>query len=363
MKVVFLAPSVSVHTHKWYAALTREGVDLSVITSHPAGDGSMKEITIGNSDLRAAAYFATAGKVRRAILACKPDIVHAHYATSYGWWGARSRFHPYVLSVWGSDITVTPKRSALARWVSRYNLRAADIVCATSEYLARKASDLCHEVSSRITVVPFGIDTERFKPRRVQGTAESTIVIGTARTLHTIYGLDVLLRSFRKALDKLPNLRLSIAGEGHELRKLQHLAKFLNLGESVCFLGQIPHSDMPAFLNTLDLFVIPSREEAFGVAALEAMSCGVPVIASNVGGLPEILDGGKCGTLVPPDDPSALAHAMIQMLTDSNLRAGLAASGRRRVVEHFAEDRCVRLQMEVYERAMAAKRVLTSAGN
>ncbi|MCK4656800.1 MAG: glycosyltransferase, partial [candidate division Zixibacteria bacterium] len=163
MKIALIASAASVHTQKWYEQLTGAGIEVVLITANPSNLGNIEQIVIGDSLASKLTFFRNAGKVRRLIRKIGPDIVHACYASGYGWYGARSRFHPLVVSVWGSDITATPHESWLAGRIIRYNLSKADLICATSRYLAEETVKLSPNVADKIKIVPFGVDTARFR--------------------------------------------------------------------------------------------------------------------------------------------------------------------------------------------------------
>lgn len=344
-----LAPAVSIHTQRWYRQLTDSGIDVNLITASPAEGTDIPQVTIAGNHTGAWRYLLTVGHVMRVVEDINPDIVHCHYATSYGLWGANIRFHPLIISAWGSDITVTPKNSITARLITRRNLKAADRICATSEYLSSKIVDLVPAVAGNIDIVPFGIDTDIFVPSVDRGFDPDHITVGTARALETTYGLDILIKAFASIRLRYGNAKLKIVGDGPELQSLESLVSDLELGESVEFRGRLKSSEMPEFIGSLDIFAMPSREESFGVAALEAMSCGVPVVASNVGGLPEILDNGNCGRLVEPNNPDAFSDAILSLLGDRNTMKKLSEAGRTRVLENFSASICTDKQISVYK--------------
>ena len=353
MRLVLLAATASSHTQKWYKQLKDAGIEVILITAAPLGDGSIEEIVIGDSRSNRLAYPLNSGKVKRIIAEIKPDIVHAYYASGYGWWGARSRFHPLVISVWGSDITVTPRESWLAAKMIRYNLSHADIVCATSRYLADATIKFYPEIAGKMSVVPFGIDISKFKASTERSFDNMDVAIGSARSLERIYGLDVLLKAFKIVLEEIPGAKLRLAGDGPKYRNLSELARRLGIAKNVEFLGHIAQDDMPPFLRSIDMFIIPSREEAFGVAALEAMACGIPVIGSAVGGIIEVLRGGQCGVLVKPDNPDELSAAIIKLACDPEKRKLLSETGRKLVVDNYEVGRCVKMQLAVYNQLLS----------
>ena len=129
---------------------------------------------------------------------------------------------------------------------------------------------------------------------------------------------------------------------------LRDQAERLGIADRVQFLGRRPHDSLPTLFSTLDIFAMPSRWEEFGVSAVEASACGVPVVASRVGGVPEVVLDGVTGVLVPPEDPGALGAALLELADDVDRRRRLGTAGRRYVVERFEWGRCVEAMERVY---------------
>lgn len=174
------------------------------------------------------------------------------------------------------------------------------------------------------------------------GTAPRSIGAGQEKRIlctayyHSYKGLDVLIRSFSFLLGSDPALRLLLAGDGPERARLEDLAKSLGVHGQIDFLGWQGREQIKNLLHSCDIFVLPSRCECFSISILEALACGRPVVATRVGGTPEIIEHGKTGLLVEPDDPSALAEGLKLLLTDAALRATLAANGHDTVTRSFS---------------------------
>jgi glycosyltransferase involved in cell wall biosynthesis len=195
----------------------------------------------------------------------------------------------------------------------------------------------------KLVPIPHGVDLEQFRPdvsrrnaaRAAWGIPDGAFVFGSVRRFVRDKGLDVLIEAFAQlASDSADDLRLVLVGEGPEREALSSLAERLGVAKSVVFAGfdPSPWTLYPA----LDVFVIPSRIEALGVVVIEAMACQCLLIASRVGGIPEMVPDPSLGTLVPPDDAGALAAAMRQALAmDAATRSATLARARAHVAEHF----------------------------
>jgi glycosyltransferase involved in cell wall biosynthesis len=299
-------------------------------------------------------YFANAPAFRRLVTAVRPDLVNAHYASGYGTTAALARFRPTLLSVWGSDVYDFPFASPAAGRLLRWNLRRADHLASTSHAMAAQVRRLVGP-EAPVAVTPFGVDTQRFRP--IAGLRDvGTITIGTIRTLAPTYGIDVLVRAFARlhADDATresgvaSRLRLAIAGEGPDRETLELLVDQLAIREVTRFTGRMPHDEVPAFLNGLDVFVAASRQESFGVAVVEASGCGLPVVVSDAGGLPEVVVDGETGLVVSRDNVDALTAALRRLVLDPALRARLGAAGRSFVEHEYEWGACVDRMIDLY---------------
>lgn len=280
-----------------------------------------------------AGYLLGVPAVRRLVRALRPDVLHAHYLTSYGLLGALSGFHPFVASAWGSDVTAGAERAPLLRAAVRLTLARADAICATSQALAALTRPYAPR-GAPIHVTPFGVDCRRFRPPAERPTGPPCI--GSVRALERIYGLDVLLRAVALLRERIPALRVRLVGAGAERGRLARLTDELGLAGAVDWRGRVPLDALPGELAMMHVFAAPSRvPEAFGVALLEAQACGVPVVASAVGGLPEVVAHGQTGYVVPPEDPAALATALGDVLEDEDRRQRMGDAARRFVLAHY----------------------------
>lgn len=357
-RIALLAPANNVHTHKWLDFYDRRGIDVCAISLEPHRDREghrwprVRTRYLPMAFGHKAAYLLTVRRLRALLDAADADLVHAHYVSSYGLLGALADRHPYVISVWGSDIYDFPRAGPLQRHMVQFALRRADAVCSTSEVMRAETG---RYTDKPVAVTPFGVDTVRFVP--APRPADDRVVFGIVKTMDDKYGIDVLLHAFRRYLDAASwelaaRSELVVVGGGPKLDAYRALADSLGLSQSVRFTGRIPHAAVPATLAALDVFVVPSvlDSESFGVAAVEAQACGLPVLVSDCGGLPEVIRDGETGFVVPRRDPEALATRMLLLAGDPDLRARLGAAGREHAVAAYTWDRNAGLMLDVYER-------------
>lgn len=351
-RVVLLAPASSVHTHRWATALQARGWQITVLTQHPPEQEAYPpEIAVELLPYRGyRGYLMNASAVRKALRRLKPDLLHAHYASGYGLLGALTGYHPYLLSVWGSDVFEFPYQSCIKSWLLRRNLLAADGLASTSRVMAKQVMRLVPSLRVRIWITPFGVDVQRFT--RMPDIAARPITIGTVKSLAPAYGVDTLIRSFAllrgdpevESID----LRLLIVGDGPDLNELRMLAKDLGIEALTNFAGRVAHHEVPDWLARLDVYVALSRFESFGVAVAEASACQLPVVVSDAGGLGEVVEDGVTGFIVPRDDPASAAARLKRLAMDGSLREQLGHAGRARMLKEFAWDHCVGLMCDCY---------------
>lgn len=219
---------------------------------------------------------------------------------------------PVVVGCLGNDIN-QKARSGLQRRVIARSLQASDLVLTVCEDLKRTVEQLGVS-SGKISVVPNGVARDRFgvvtatdARRKLALPGDKRIVMCVSR-LSDEKGIDVLLRAFEKTATQ--DTALFVAGDGAHRSVLERIIERSSRGQDIHLLGAVGHADIPTWLAAADLFVLPSRREGHPNALLEAFACGLPAIATRVGGVPEIVTSDEIGTLVPPDDVDAMAKAI-----------------------------------------------------
>jgi len=230
-------------------------------------------------------------------------------------------------------------------------LKRCDAVLCNSGYTRDRLQGLGID-AARLGLLVGGVDADRFRPDPAHPLRPDGPVLGTAGRLKPIKGFDVALEAAARlrALGLRP--RLVVAGSGPEEQRLRERGAELGLGEALEFLGDQPAEAMPAFYRRLDFYLQPSvavrheatglaQEESMGRAILEAQASGVPVVASRTGGIPDVVEDGGTGVLVPPGDAGRLAEAIAELAADTERRWRLAATARRSVEERFSWDAVV----------------------
>ena len=281
----------------------------------------------------------------------KLDLWHVHYALPHATsaylarqiLGARSP--RVVTTLHGTDITLVGNDPSYLP-ITRLSIEQSDGVTAPSQYLARATVEN-FGITRPIEVIPNFIDTELFAPApHREGT---TPLIVHSSNFRPLKRLDDVIEIFARVRAKGP-ARLALIGDGPERPRIEAEVRARGLHADVRFLGE--QLDFVATLQAADVFLLPSETESFGLAALEALSCGVPVVASRVGGVPEVVREGEDGFLLPVGDVVAMAAAVRRILDDGALHRRLATTARAGAVERFSRAPMVTRYEKFYERVL-----------
>lgn len=339
MKICYLSDASSAHTKKWCSFFKEKGYEIHVISLNEGEIPGVKVHSLGvkvenrgDKVFGKLNYFLYGNKVKKLVQEIKPDILHAHYATSYGFLGSCCNIHPYIISVWGSDVYEFPRKNNICKKFVERNLSKADLVLSTSKVMAeetRKYTD------KPMDITPFGVNTDIFKPFEDKYIPKKNIVIGTVKTLEANYGIELLVRAFSIVSKKFDNITLEIAGNGSQRKSLEELCDELGITPKVKFLGFINQNQVVEAFNRFDIAVFPSLNESFGVAAVEAQACGTATIVSDVGGLPEATSPNKSSLVVSSMNIEELASALEKLIVDEDLRISMGKFGRKFVVDNY----------------------------
>ena len=344
MRLCFLADARSIHTRKWVGYFAEEHeVDL-ITLAYAAEEGVIPEevykkmgVRVHKVSKKMPFLLLAPFRIRSLIKKIKPDVVHAHYVTQYGFCGAFSGFHPLIISPWGSDIAVDPEKSIVKRWLVKYALKKTDVVSAVDGPIKRKLVELHCPEGKMAPLRIASVDTNEFHPskrsesiRKAMGVENDLLVIDT-RQLIPLYHVDVFIRAIPFVVEEIPNTKfiiISRTGEEPMKHQIEELERKLTIEDKVICIEAVPHSKMPEYLASADLYVDTlvsagamdaessiSETSGIGTTTLEAMSCGVPSLLSNKNKLEKYPY-----VTYYPLDPRDLADKIIRLLRNENLR-------------------------------------------
>lgn len=345
-RILFFGDASSVHLQRWVAAMAARGFECLVATRSP---GAVLQAVPGARELHllqpgsdAAGWFAALPAVRRLAARLQPRWLHGHYVTSYGLWAAACRgvvSAPLVLTAWGSDILVTPRARSLQGRLMRalvgWSLRRAALITADSQDMLAEIRRYLPPASAvPVEEVLWGADTTRFRP----GAAAPGFEIASPRNWEPNYRIDAVLAGFAAFAARCPQAGavLHLLGGGPQADALRAQALALGVGAHVRFTGRVDAATLAATLQRCRVAVSVPVSDATSVSVLEAMACGLPVLASDLPANRQWLD--PAALLPATDDAQALAAALataLQRLYDSPSEA--AAQGRRNAVRVQAE--------------------------
>lgn len=291
-------------------------------------------------------YFLNIFELNRVLSKIKPDIFHVHYATGMGTLGRLSNYNGIkILSVLGSDTLLISSRNKLLKYLVRKNLENYDHLFYTSKFMIPSILKLYQESIHKMTKLPYGIPSEFYNKSESQVNNEK-FVISIVKRVDPIYGIDIAIKVialFKKWFDKnklnkknyFKSFELNIYGNGDYLEEYKKLVKKLNLSNEVNFKGFVDNSTVPQILSNSNLSLNLSRSESFGVFVLESQSCGVPVIASNIGGIPETMVDNKTGYLVDPNNLEEILNKLKMLFNNRNLIRQFSKNGKKFVKENY----------------------------
>jgi glycosyltransferase involved in cell wall biosynthesis len=362
LRICYLANGQSVHAQKWVRFFAERGYDVYLATfSEPSQIEGVK--------VRKLRYFSKVAyplrifAVKKAVKEIDPDILHAHYVSHYGVYGALSGFKPFVVTVWGSDVFIDPKKSMAKKYFVKYALKKADLITTDS-------------VSSMKTIVDFGVDEEKVKLivhgvdlklfHPVENSEEFKkelcipqnyeVVIST-RSLEPVYDVGTIVKATPHVIDECPNTFFLIVGEGTLRHHLEELACKLGVAENVRFVGSVSNMEIPKFLGVSDIYVSASLSDARSVSLLEAMAYGLPVVVTDLEGNRECVKEGVNGFLFPKGDFKALAEKIIYLLRDEDTRRRFGVISRKYVEKEGSYEKEMRKMEKLYKELVEAYRI------
>lgn len=289
----------------------------------------------------------------------KLDLLHVHYAIPHATSAILARqiladhgIHvPVVTTLHGTDITLVGQDASYLPVVT-YSINQSDGVTAVSDYLRRVTHEF-FEIDDKIEVIPNFIDSAHFRRQNKKHFRQALCpndekVIAHVSNFRPVKRVQDVVQVFARLQELGVPCKLLLVGDGPERAPAEHLAREMGVHADVRFLGK--QEPIEEILSIADLLLLPSGSETFGLAALEAMACEVPVVSSDIGGLPEVNVDGETGFLCPLGDIEALTEASRKILTDAELHGRMARAARERAVSEFDVERIIPQYEALYQR-------------
>jgi len=361
MKICYVADGASIHTQRWVNYFAGKGHETHLIcwkvmpgyednvNIHLLTRLAPKIWTISQY----LSFLFWIVQIRRLINRIKPDIVDGHFITVYGFLAACSGFHPLVVSAWGSDMLVQPKRNPLLKFIARYSLNKADIIiCLFPIDVAKEQVAELGIDSNKIRTLLLGVDTVEFNPshrdekiRRSLDMENSHPIVISTRTLAPIYDVETLVKAIPLVLSEMPQAKFVIAGTGKQQDYLTELAHTLGVSNNTKFIGWIPRSELPRYLSSADVYVSSSLSDGTSNSLLEAMACGLAPIVTDIPANQAWINDGENGFLFPTRDYKTLASKIIYLLNNEEVRENFSRRSQE-IVQKKAEQQTEMKKLE-----------------
>ncbi|MBI1389451.1 MAG: glycosyltransferase [bacterium] len=344
MRICYIGDGGSVHNQfmiEWFAARGHDILFLTdVLPPHPWPCETVQVASRESGGFwrhRKATH-----RVKKEIRRWKPDVVHAHNVTGYGYWGAGCGFHPFVLTAWGSDLLIVSHRNALVRMWVRSTLRKADLITADAVSLCETAQEEAkRKIDARL--LQWGIDFSEFEnppggALRDRVRAGADYVFVSNRRLRPIYNIDIIIRAFARALPRVRGSRLVVIGDDEMREQLERLVEMLGLHEHVEFTGWLKRKDMIGVLQSADCYISVPSSDSTPLSLLEAFSARLPVIVSDLPAMHEWVTQGESGMIVRSNHEALLTQAMIHLAQNPDQGKTWGEKNRRLAEERANRD-------------------------
>ncbi len=287
------------------------------------------------------------------------DIIHTHATLPDGQFALslRKKYHvPVVVSIHGQTIATIVHRNALAQKLVKSVFNQTDALIANSRRTAVKTKNYVKD-TSKLYVINNGIDLGQIQvtqPLSLSYLADRKVLVSVSNLLE-LKGIEFTLRALVEVIQQHPRLFYLIIGDGPDKNRLQQIVQSLNLTNHVKFLGLQPHAEALRYVAAADMFVLPSWNEAFGIAYLEAMAFGKPVVACQKQGIADVITNGQTGLLVRPKDVSTLKKAILKLVADERYGKMLSHNARQLVTETYTWENNALKLITLYQKLVAGK--------
>lgn len=355
MTIMLMGDAGSVHIHRQVAGLQNSGHIVHVLSFRNGAGGDVKVNVLPTYGLWKLGYFLNIARIRRMIEVIRPDIIHSHHITSYGAIGALARARPLVISAWGTDLLINPKRSLLKRITTVMALKRADIIIAEAEHVRVRAIELGAD-PRKCRVLSLGSRLSIFKyiPDR-KGEARPYHLVST-RNLSAVYDVGTFVKALAILNRRFTGFSVTIAGDGPLRAELEGLCDAMFLRGKVTFIGRVSEQAIANLLASADIFVTTSLSDGENISLNEAMACGCFPVASDIPAN-AVIEDGRNGILFAPGDPRSLAEALKRAIDIKAAWPEIIARNRDWVERNCDITICQKKLEGIYMEAIASRHV------
>jgi len=328
MRICFLSNARSTHTYRWIQYFADKGHEIHLLSYEEFPFKPVENLTMHRMNsvipknlswFTFLTMFINSFNVKKLIRSINPDIVHAHYMTDYGLLGYFVNFHPWVITLWGSDILVAPKK-IFNKIMAKFILHSSDLVTCDSNDVKNACLKYIKQ-PGKVAVIQWGVDVSMFREKRNDRKKPGNITLLSNREFEPNYNIDSIIQTIPSIVEKYPDVKVILKNfYGTKEPELQQLAGSLNVTKYIEFINKkMDDNELPGMLYRADIFVSVPSSDGSSMALLEAMACGLPVIVSDLPANHEWITDGWNGFFVPVRNPEKLARSIIQLIEKPDL--------------------------------------------
>lgn len=314
IRICYLADGQSIHTRRWCSFFTTQGFEVHLITFRPSEitDATVHFIDCGPISVEGnnRKILTKIPTIRKLVRKINPDLVHAHYATSYGIAGAFCGKRPFVVTALGSDVLVSPLQSKAYRWLLNIVFRKATWITAMSDPMKERMIEL-GAAKEKIDTVIFGIDPAIFCLKEDEKPSGELNIVST-RNFETVYNIEMLIEALAIVKLELPNIKVHFAGAGSRETQVKELVKTLNLQDCCTFYGRMSPEGIASLLRQSHIFVSVSSSDGNNISLNEAMACGCMNVVSDIPANRQWIVDNENGYFVPELNAGSIAKTVIK---------------------------------------------------
>jgi glycosyltransferase involved in cell wall biosynthesis len=324
MNICLIADATSVHTQRWAKFFVDQGDEVHLITYEPStldyGGVHVHVISSPFENLYLS-FIPRHLKILRLVRRLKPDIVHAHFISKFGFHAAFLGFSPVVMSAWGDDILIIPYWSRLLWYFTKLSMKQSTMIFGVSNDITSRIISEFEIAPEKVMTVPFGVDSNLFyMQEKSDACIDKRIKVLSNRNFYEVYDLKNLINAIPLVIAKNRNVHFTIKGTGPLEDELKSLVEELDISEHVTFIGWLEYNKMPELLHESDIYVSTATSDGTPVSVLEAMACGKACIVTDVGGVSEWIGDGVSGNLIPPRNSQILASKILELADNPRTR-------------------------------------------
>jgi len=361
MKICYIGDATSIHVKRWTKWFVERGYEVHLITDRPDNIEGVKihTVRLGRNPIT---FLIEAMQVKKLVKKIYPDILHAHYVSSYGFFAAFANYHPFVVSVWGSDVLRDAKESFVKRMIVKYALTRANIITFTAKFMENYIAEEFGLPRSKMVRVPGGADLRIFhrgyeeevkELRKKMGIKENSPVIISNRHMHPKYEIQSIIESIPYVIDEYPNATfIFIKGNGEEAyeKEMEKLVSNLGVKDNVKFISKhVSPNEMAAYLNLSDILLSIPKTDQFARSVMEGMACGVIPIVSDIEAYKQYLKDKKNAFFVNPDNPREIANKIIYCIKHPELKETFYNINRKIIEENEDWNKNAKKMEKLYE--------------